>query len=74
MMQALNAANSKSNIEANEDFNQVLAEVAGYLTSDEQAAVGFMKYLSLSKAASLDVQLVRDRLFKANEIIMGGRA
>ena len=55
MMHALSGVNSKSNIEANEDFNQVLAEVAGYLTSNEQAAVNFMKYLSLSKAASVEV-------------------
>jgi hypothetical protein len=62
-----------SNIEANEDFNQILAEVAGYLTSDEATAVNFMKYLVMSKTASLDVQLLRERLYKANEITMCNR-
>ena len=60
-------SNKTANIEAHDDFNQVLAEVAEYLTSDEQAAIGFMKYLCLSKSASLEVQLVRERLYKANE-------
>jgi len=40
------------------------------LTSDEQAAINFMKYLTMSKSASLDVQLLRERLYKANEFEM----
>lgn len=40
--------NSAQKIEQNEDFNQILAEVGNYLTSDEQSAVGYIKYLNMS--------------------------
>ena len=43
------------------------------MTTDEQAAIGFMKYLTMSKGASLDVQLLRERLYKANEVTMHNR-
>jgi len=68
------SSKQKAALEANDDFNQVLAEVAGYLTSDEQCAISFMKYLTTSKSASLEVQLIRDRIYRAHEVAMYGRA
>ena len=53
---ALEASNNKHvNIESNDDFNHILAEVGNYLTTDEQAAVLYIKYLSLSNRATLEV-------------------
>ena len=52
-----------------DDFNKILAEVGGYLTSDEQAAIVYMNYLNHS-GASLEVNLLRDRLYQSNEGVM----
>ena len=60
-------------IDSNADFNQVLVEVAGYLTSDEQAAISFMKYLTMSKNASIEVKLLSEQLYRANEMTMQNR-
>lgn len=55
-----------NNIQANEDFNQVLAEVAGYLTSDERAATSFMNYLNMANGAHYEAPLLKERLYTAN--------
>lgn len=49
---ALESSSNGQTVDSNEDFNHVLAEVGNYLTSDEQAALLFIKYLSLSNRAS----------------------
>ena len=46
---ALESRGSSGSIETNEDFNQILYEVGNYLTSDEAAAVAYIKYLNLSQ-------------------------
>lgn len=43
------------------------------MTSDEQAALAFIKYLSLSKGTTIEVALLRDRIFRAQEDVMYGR-
>jgi len=74
MRLALQSANNQNNgIEQNDDFNQVLAEVGNYLTSDEQAAVMYIKYLNLSQNSTLEVAALRDRLYHAHEDAMYGK-
>ena len=71
---ALEASNNKgANIECNEDFNYILAEVGNYLTSNEQAAVMYIKFLSMSNRASLEVAALRERIYRANESVLYGR-
>ena len=61
---------SSGMIEANEDFNQILAEVGNYLTSDELAAVGYIKYLNMSNGSVVSVAALKDRMFRAHESAM----
>ena len=72
---ALEASNNNKqvNIESNDDFNHILAEVGNYLTTNEQAAVLYVKYLSLSNRATLEVSALRERLYRAHEVVMYGR-
>ena len=71
---AIEASNNKGvNVECNEDFNHILAEVGNYLTSDEQAAVLYIKYLSLTNRGSVEVAALKERLYRAHEPSMYGR-
>ena len=70
---ALESVSGKTNISANEDFNQILYEVGTYMTSDEQSAVMFMRYLNLSNSASSDVAILRNRIYHAHEKVLHGR-
>lgn len=71
---ALEASNNKgANIESNDDFNHILYEVGNYLTSDEQSALLYIKYLSMSNRATIEVASLRERVYRANETAMYGR-
>lgn len=71
---ALEASNNKGgNIESNDDFNHILYEVGNYLTSDEQSALLYIKYLSMSNRATIEVASLRERVYRANETAMYGR-
>ena len=74
MKLALESAKSKgAHIEADENFNQIMYEVGNYMTSDENAAVMYIKYLRLSNNTTIDVAALNDRLYKAHENAMYGR-
>ena len=45
---ALESQGHRGELEGNQDFAMVLTEIGRYMTSDEQAAITFMKYLNLS--------------------------
>jgi len=71
---ALEASNNKgTNIESNDDFNHILYEVGNYLTSDEQSALLYIKYLSMSNRVTIEVASLRERVYRANETAMYGR-
>ena len=70
---ALESAQSKTNLAVNDDFNQILAEIAHYMTSDEQAALTIVKYLSLSNSNSNDAAIVKQRIYIAHERALYGR-
>ena len=74
MKLALESCNTPvSVITSNEDFNQILAEVGNYLTSDERAAISCMKYLSMSSPnSSLEVEMLKERLYQAHIVAMTG--
>ena len=71
---ALEASGSRAGLEANEDFNTVLAEVGRYMTSSEEAATMFMRFLLLPGQPSREVASLKDRVFQAHEYAMQGRA
>ena len=48
-------------------------EVGNYMTSDENAAIMYIKYLRLSNNTTIDVAALNDRLYKAHENAMYGR-
>ena len=71
MKLALESARNKGvHIEADENFNQIMYEVGNYMTSDENAAVMYIKYLRLSNNTTIEVSALNDRLYKANENAM----
>ena len=43
------------------------------MTSDEQSAVMFMRYLNLSNNASSDVAILKNRIYHAHEKVLHGR-
>ena len=72
---ALDASGNKQaggSVEANEHFNQVLAEVGNYLTSDEKAATLYVKYLCMNRSTIGEVAALKERLYHANEPLMYG--
>ena len=72
---ALESCGSRTGLlEANEDFNTVLAEVGRYMTSSEEAATMFMRFLLLPTQPSHEVASLKDRIFQAHEYAMQGRA
>lgn len=74
MKLALESAKNKgTHIEADENFNQIMYEVGNYMTSDENAAMMYIKYLRLSNNTTIEVAALNDRLYKAHENVMYGR-
>ena len=74
MKLALESAKNKGvHIESDENFNQIMYEVGNYMTSDENAAIMYIKYLRLSNNTTIDVAALNDRLYKAHENAMYGR-
>ena len=71
---ALESCGSRSGLEANEDFNIVLAEVGRYMTSSEDAATMFMKFFLQSTQPNQEVASLKDRIYQAHEFAMQGRA
>ena len=68
---ALESCRSPSGLGANEDFSLVLAEVGSYMTSSEEAATMFMKFLLLpSQPCSGNVAALQDRIYTAHESAM----
>ena len=73
-LESCGSPGSQTGLEANEDFNIVLAEVGRYMTSSEEAATMFMKFLLLPTQPSHDVASLKDRIFQAHEYAMQSRA
>ena len=59
-------------VEREKDFDLILTEIGRYLTSDEQAAVTFMKYLNMPSKPSIELACLKDRLYRAHEQAMSG--
>ena len=74
MKLALESARNKGvHIETDENFNQIMYEVGNYMTSDENAAIMYIKYLRLSNNTTIEVSALNDRIYKAHENAMYGR-
>lgn len=70
---ALEQSDMSGEVERQRDFDLILTEIGRYMTSDEQAALTFMKYLNMASEPSQDLACLKERLYKAHESAMCGR-
>ena len=60
-------------VDQNEDYNSVLAEISQFLTSQVEFSTLGLKYLSFTSGPTQDVLSLKDRIFNSNFSTFNGR-